>query len=76
MEADEMNRYGSHWFKYFYRIMYLVHNKFPREQFTGFFASLRMTLLGFIESDSDSDSDYHITIAVIPHEAQRNEGSW
>jgi len=54
--------------------MYLVHNKFPREQFTGFFASLRMTLLDFIESESDSD--YHITIAVIPHEAQRNEGSW
>ena len=34
--------------------MYLVHDKFPREQFTGFFASLRMTLLGFIESESES----------------------
>ena len=33
--------------------MYLVHNLFPREQFTGLFASLRMTLLGFIESESE-----------------------
>jgi len=35
-----------------YRIIYLIHTKFPREQFTGFFASLRMAMLGFIESES------------------------
>ncbi len=34
--------------------MYLVHNKFPREQFTGFFASLRMILLGLVESEFES----------------------
>jgi len=42
--------------------MYLAHNKFSILQFTSFFASLRMTLLGIVESQS---------VSVRPKAAQK-----